>query len=504
MHPDPKGSEKEGSSAAEAVAVVLAAGRGTRMGSALPKVLHPVAGRSMLDQVLESVRAAGCSRIVVVVGHEAEMVQERTTAPDVTWVRQTEQLGTGHALAQVEGVVAGAATLLVVSGDVPLVLPRTLRRLIDAAGEAWGAMAVAVLEEPGSLGRVIAAGPARDRLQRIVEAADAGPEELAIQRINAGLYALPAPEIFSFLAALETDNAKGELYLTDALGAAVEAGRDVTLVELEQVEEGFGVNNREELALAHRRLLDRKTAELSAAGVTVLDPARTVIEPGVQVGSDTVIHPGVTLLGGTVIGDSCELFQGAWLRDASLGDGVTVLPYSVLDEARVASGCSVGPFARLRPGAVLAENVKIGNFVEIKASRLGAGVKAGHLTYIGNAEVGDGANIGAGTVTCNYDGRNKHTTEIGRNAFIGSDTMLVAPVRVGDGASTGAGSVITQDVPDGALAVGRARQRTLPGWNERLRKARVAAGEEEAAGEADPGVDGTAAGGPGEPSAEES
>jgi len=467
-----------------AVGVVLAAGRGTRLRSALPKVLHPVGGRPMLEWVLDAVRGAGCDRIVVVVGHEAEQVRQRVTASDVTWVEQLEQRGTGHALAQVREAVADAETLLVVSGDVPLVLPRTLRRLVDAAGEAWGAMAVTELDEPGSLGRVIAAGAARSRLERIVEAADAGPDELAIRRINAGLYALPAAEIFSFLEALEPDNAKGELYLTDALGAAALAGREVTLVELERVEEGFGVNTRQELALAHRRLMRRAIEELEAAGVTVLDPARTVIEPGVPVGADTIVHPGVSLIGDTTVGAGCELFQGAWLRDTKLSDGVVVEPYSVLDGATIGAGCRVGPFARLRPAAVLEENAKVGNFVEIKASRLGVGVKAGHLAYIGNAEIGDGTNIGAGTVTCNYDGRQKHATEIGRNAFIGSDTMLVAPVRIGDGATTGAGSVITQDVPAGALAVGRARQRTLPGWNERLRAARLAASAEEAAGEA--------------------
>lgn len=485
-----------------AVGVVLAAGRGTRLHSELPKVLHLVAGRPMLDWVLDAVRGAGCERIVVVVGHQAEQVRQRSTAVDITWVEQTEQLGTGHALAQVQSAVGGAATLLVVSGDVPLVLPATLSRLIDAAATAWGAMAVAELDEPGSLGRVLAAGAARDRLERIVEAADAGPGELAIRRINAGLYALPAAEIFSFLEALEPDNAKGELYLTDALGAAVEAGREVALVDLERVEEGFGVNTRKELARVHRRLLRRAIDRLTAAGVTVLDPARTVIEPAVEVGADTVVHPGVSLVGDTVVGAGCELQQGAWLRDTRLADDVVVEPYSVLDGAEIGAGCRVGPFARLRPGAVMEEDARVGNFVEVKASRLGAGVKAGHLTYIGNAEVGAGTNIGAGTVTCNYDGRRKHPTEIGRNAFIGSDTMLVAPVRIGDGATTGAGSVITQDVPAGALAVGRARQRTLPGWNERLRAARTATNGEAGDGSATQ-VDREPAGGTGGSGTEE-
>ena len=450
------------------VAAVLAAGLGTRMRSRRPKVLHAVGGRPLLGWVLASARAAGCERIVVVVGHGADEVRERFAAPDVTFVHQREQRGTGHALAQVAPALDGAGQLLVLSGDVPLVSGATLGRLASEAAAAWGAMAVADLEQPGSLGRV--AGRGGDLLDRIVEVADATPEELAIRRVNAGLYALPYPRIFDYLEALEPDNAKGELYLTDALGAAAADGHDVRLVPLEDPSEALGVNDRRDLLRVHRRMLALKAEALQLSGVTLLDPRRTTVEPGVEVGPDTVIHGGVELTGATRVGESCVLLPGVWVRDSSLADGVVVEPYSVLDGAEVGPGCRVGPFARLRPGTVLETGSKVGNFVEVKKSRLGPGVKASHLAYLGDATVGEGANIGAGTVTCNYDGLEKHPTEIGREAFIGSDSMLVAPVKVGDGAITDAGSVITHDVPPGALAVERARQRNVEGWAARRKK----------------------------------
>ncbi len=470
--------------ASDRVAVILAAGQGKRMVSRLPKVLHAAAGRPLLAWVLAAARAAGCERRIVVVGHGAEAVRAAFSSPDadgelanIDWVLQAEQRGTGDALARAEAALAGRrATLLVLSGDVPLVSPATLAALAGAlAGErpAWGAMAVADLDAPGSLGRVIAAGnePSEraSHLARIVEARDATAAELAIRRVNAGLYALPAPEIFAYLARLEPQNAQGELYLTDALTAAAAEGREVRLLPLADPAEAWGVNRRSELAEVHRRLVDRQLAALEAAGVTVLEPARTVVEPGVAVGADTVIHPGVALLGACRIGGGCTLHQGAWLRDTTLGDGVTIHPYSVLDGATVEAGAEVGPFARLRPAARLLPMSRVGSFVEVKNAVLGAGAKVNHLAYVGDAEIGEGANLGAGTITCNFDGERKHRTEIGRGAFIGSDTILVAPVKVGDGATTAAGSVITREVPAGALAVGRARQKNLPG---RLRRRR--------------------------------
>lgn len=447
------------------VAVILAAGKGTRLRSALPKVLHRAAGRPLLAWVIDAARQAGCERILVVVGHGAEQVREEIVGDDLTWVLQAEQRGTGHALAQTEEALGGrTANLLVLSGDAPLVTPATLEALIAAAEQGSGSMAVAELEQPGSLGRVIAR--ADGGLHRIVEAKDADAEELAIRRVNAGLYVLPAPEIFDYLRQLRTDNAQGELYLTDAVGDLAGDGagdRKVALVPLADPDEALGVNNRAELAQVHRRLLDRYLYELMMAGVTVLEPARTVVEPGVRIGADTVIHPGVSLLGHTTVGAGCTLHQGAWLRDTVVADGVTIEPYSVLDGAEIGDSCRVGPFARLRPASRLLPGARVGNFVEVKSSELGPGSKAGHLSYIGDTTVGEGANIGAGVVTCNFDGTEKHRTEIAPGAFIGSDTMLVAPVRVGAGATTAAGSVITKNVPDGALAVGRVRQKNLPG-----------------------------------------
>lgn len=454
--------------AASRIAVILAAGKGTRLKSERPKVLHEVAGRPLLEWVLAAARGAGCGRLLVVVGHGADEVRRRFRAGDVTFVEQAEQLGTGHALAQAEPYVPEAATLLVMNGDAPLVGPATLERLAAAAAAGWGALAIAELADPGSLGRIVAGDDGR--LERIVEAPDATASELAIRRVNAGIYALPAPEIFDVLRRLGTDNAKGEYYLTDAMGLAAADGRAVALVDLDDPDEALGVNDRRELAAACRALLARSATALMAAGVTILDPARTVIEPGVDVGADTVVHPGVALLGRTRIGSGCVVHQGAWIRDSTIAGGVEIRPYSVLDGAAVAAGCSVGPFARLRPGSVLLDGAHVGNFVEMKKARLGAGAKAGHLAYLGDATIGDGANIGAGVVTCNYDGVAKHPTEIGDGAFVGSDTMLVAPVKVGRGATTGAGSVITHDVPDDALAVGRARQRNIPDWARRKDK----------------------------------
>ena len=461
MCPDP-------ASEPDRIAVVLAAGQGKRMRSALPKVLHAVAGRPMLARVLATARLSGCDRLLVVVGHRADDVRAAFPETDLTWVEQREQRGTGHALLQAAPHAGAPALLLVLSGDVPLVRAATLDRLARAAAAGWGAMAAATLREPGTLGRVLTR--LDGTLDRIVEVADASGEELAICRVNAGLYALPAPEIFDFLAALEPDNAQGELYLTDALGDAAAAGRRIEVIELDDPDEALGVNDRADLARVHRLLLERKARELQRGGVTLFAPERTAVEPEAEIAPDSVVHADVALAGACRVGTGSTLHQGVWMRDSTVGQDTVIEPYSVLDGATVGNGCRVGPFARLRPGTVLADGARVGNFVEIKNSRLGKKAKAGHLAYVGDAEVGEGANIGAGTITCNYDGEKKHRTEIGAGAFIGSDTMLVAPVSVGAHATTGAGSVITRDVPDGALAVERAPQRTVPGWAERKQR----------------------------------
>lgn len=448
------------------VAVVLAAGKGTRMRTSVPKVLHQVAGKPLLEWVLDAARASGCERCLVVIGHGGEDVRDVFPDDDVIWVEQHEQRGTGHALAQAREHVGDADRLLVLSGDVPAVRAETLRSLFSAATGSWGAMAVANMEDPGSLGRVVLRG---DRsLERIVEASDATDQELAIRTVNAGLYVLPAPEIFSYLDEIEPDNAKGEFYLTDAIVQAARKHK-VEAVTLSDWQEALGVNDRADLSRAHRALIERKLDELMDSGVTIYDPARTVVEPAVSVDQDCEIHAGVSLLGDTVIGQGSVIEAGAWVRDSEIGNEVVIYPYSVLDQASVGDETTVGPFARLRPGTRIGRRARVGNFVEVKNSRLADGVKAGHLTYLGDAEVGEDANIGAGTVTCNYDGRKKHRTVIGERAFIGSDTMLVAPVEVGDSALTGAGSVITSNVPDGALGIARSKQRTIKGWGQRPR-----------------------------------
>jgi bifunctional UDP-N-acetylglucosamine pyrophosphorylase/glucosamine-1-phosphate N-acetyltransferase len=451
------------------VAVVLAAGKGTRMRSERAKVLHEAGGQPLLAWVIAAARAAGCARIVVVVGHGADEVRAAIGgAPDLAWAEQLEQHGTGHALATALPHVPGEALLLVLSGDAPLVRPETLTALAAAAERGWGALAVATLERPGSLGRVL--GDGSGGLRAIVEARDASPEELALRTVNSGLYALPAPAIAGDLARLRPDNAQGELYLTDAVTAAARDGRQVALVELADPDEALGVNDRLELARVHALLTARTVRRLALAGATFLAPETATVGPEVAIGADSIIHPGVALLGRTTLGRGVTVHAGCWLRDAEIADGATLFPYSVLDGARVAAECRVGPFARLRPGTVLEAGARVGNFVEIKKSTLGAGAKANHLAYVGDASVGPGANIGAGVVTCNFDGKRKHPTTIGARAFVGSDTMLVAPVTIGDDATTGAGSVITQDVPDGALAVERARQRNVEGWAARRRR----------------------------------
>ena len=447
---------------AAGAAVILAAGGGERMRSARPKVLHRVGGRALVAWVVAAAREVGCAPIHLVVGSGADEIrsaleEEELGGRDIVWAEQRQQKGTGHALLMVREVLRADATILVLSGDAPLVRPATLRQLLDRAREGWGSVAVADLDDPGSLGRVV---QRNGRLERIVEAADAGERELAIRTVNAGHYALPAPAIFDWLERLDTDNAQGEFYLTDAVS---EAAREhpVACVKVEDASEVLGVNSRAELAAVQRVLYRRSVDALLEAGVTILDPESVWVDAGVTVGQDSVLHPGVTLLGASSVGRGCTVHTGAWMRDSVLADEVDVLPYSVLDGARVASRCSVGPFARLRPEAVLDESVRVGNFVEVKKSTLGPGVKASHLAYLGDASVGAGANIGAGVITCNYDGKTKNRTVIGEGAFVGSDTILIAPVEVGAGGYTGAGSVITRDVPEGTLAVGRSRQKNI-------------------------------------------
>lgn len=452
-------------------AIVLAAGKGTRMRSRRSKVLHEVGGRTSLEWVIDGARRCGCSPIVLVVGPDADDLRSALAGQDdIRFVVQEERRGTGHAVQVATGALEQddlAGTALVLYADAPLVRESTLERLLVTAEQGFGSLSVATLEEPGNLGRVDC--DESGQLRRIVEVADATSEDLEIQRVNAGHYALRFPAIVPFLDALEPANQQGELYLTDAVVAAG-ADHDVRCVELEDPSEAWGINTRADLARVHGAFNRRAVAAAQDAGVTFLQPETVTVDATVEFGRDVVLHPGVHLLGATRIGEGTEIHAGSWLRDARIGSDCEIRPYSVIDQCTLADGCGVGPFVRLRGGAELSEGVHLGNFVEVKKSNLGPGVKAAHLAYLGDATVGAGSNIGAGVVTCNYDGERKHQTTIGERAFVGSDSMLVAPVTVGDEATTAAGSVITHDVPAEALAVGRARQRNIENWRRRRRK----------------------------------
>jgi bifunctional UDP-N-acetylglucosamine pyrophosphorylase / glucosamine-1-phosphate N-acetyltransferase len=457
----------------DVAAVVLAAGKSTRMRSKTPKALHPVCGRPLLLHILESLGAAGVVRRVVVVGHQAEALQSALDShygPGVIeYALQAEQKGTGHAARMTEPLFDGyTGTVLVLPGDAPLLSAEVLESLIAYHREQNAAATVltAVLPDAGAYGRIL-----RDdsgAVTGIVEARDCTPEQREIREINTGVYAFSAPALFAALRDLRPDNAQGELYLTDVLGLLRRAGQSVRGLASPDPDVILGVNNRVELAEISEKLRRRLLRDLMLSGVSVADPATTYVEAGVEVGQDTVLLPGTHLTGKTRIGADCVIGPNAQIVDSTLGDGVQVR-FSVVDRSEVGDGCKVGPYAHLRPGTRLGKSVKIGNFVETKAASIGDNVSAGHLTYLGDAEVGAGANIGAGTITCNYDGYEKHRTVIGANSFIGSQSTLVAPLVVGDNAFTAAGSVITDDVPTDALAFGRARQTVKEGWMPRYR-----------------------------------
>jgi bifunctional UDP-N-acetylglucosamine pyrophosphorylase/glucosamine-1-phosphate N-acetyltransferase len=444
------------------------------MKSRLPKVLHPVAGRPIIEYVLRTAGAVSPSTVTLIVGHAAEMVRTRLSShAGLNFAVQQPQLGTGHALQQAEPVLKGrSGTLVLLSGDVPLLSPATLRRLVEthAAANAAATVVTAMVERPYGYGRIVRTG---GQVARIVEERDASPAERAIKEINSGIYAFDLAPLWGALRGIAPKNAQGEFYLTDLVAIYHRKKLPVETLVLESVHETRGINSRSELAEVSRIVRQTKNEELMAAGVTIIDPATTYIEQDVEVGADTVIHPGVILEGHTRVGAACEIHANVRIVDSQIADHVTVNNFCVIVGTRVADGASVGPFAHLRRDTVVEEGARIGNFVELKKTTLGPGSKANHLSYLGDATIGAHVNVGAGTITCNYDGERKHPTIIEDGAFIGSDSQLIAPVTVGKGAYVGAGSSITEDVPPGALGIARGRQTNVQGWVDRKKSVKT-------------------------------
>ena len=457
-------------------AVILAAGKGTRMKSSRPKVLHPLAGRPIVQHVLHTVAPLDVASTILVVGHGADEVRTALAAePGLQFAVQAPQLGTGHALLQTEPLLGGrSGTLLLLYADVPLLETNTLRRLIEHHTEtrAVATVLTAELDDPYGYGRIV-----RDhdgRIARIVEERDASADEHGIREINSGIYCFALAPLFASLQALAADNAQGEYYLTDLVAHYVRQGLNVSTLCLDSAAQLRGVNNRVDLAELTRVVRQRKNRELMLGGVSLDDPDTTYVDADVSVGPDTTIGPGVQLEGRTSIGARCTIRAGARLTDATIGDNVVVLDGSVIVESTVAAGAQIGPYAHLRPHSDVGEHARIGNFVELKKTRLGRGSKANHLAYLGDATIGDDVNVGAGTITCNYDGEAKHPTIIEDGVFIGSDSQLIAPVRIGKNAYVAAGSSVTTDVPADALAIARARQENKKDWAATRRARRKA------------------------------
>lgn len=449
--------------------VILAAGKGVRMKSDRPKVLHRVGGRPMVAHPLLRARELKPERIVVVLGNGADDVKPHL-GDDVKIAVQERQAGTGHAVMCARNALKGfRGTVLILYGDTPLLVTDSLRAMLKAHAKAKVPLTIltANFAWPNRLGRVIR----RDdgKVLRVIEAADASHEELKIEEVNAGIYAVQSEFLFKALDRVKADNAQGEYYLTDIIEIAAKKG-GVSAFTVPDPEEVLGVNDRAELAQAERAMNKRTLLKLMREGVTIIDPEAAYVHDTVTIGAETTIYPGAVIEGKTVIGEGCEIGPGAFVRDSQIGDGVEIRAHSVLDQSRVGDRTTVGPSAHLRPGSVIGADCRIGNFVETKKVTIGDGTKASHLTYLGDAEIGRNVNIGCGTITCNYDGEKKSKTIIEDDVFVGSDTQFVAPVRIGRGAYIGSGSTITRDVPAGALSVARARQRDLPGWGDRKRR----------------------------------
>jgi len=459
---------------------IMAAGKGTRLKSKHPKVLHEIGGKPILAHVIATAKKViPAQDIFVIIGHEAERVREAVSATGVQFVVQVEQRGTGHALMVAREALSGYDQVIVLSGDAPLITAETIRRLSEfhSAQKATMTSLTAELDNPYGYGRVLRKGSgAQTQKQAVVEAIveekSATPAQRKIREINSGFYAFDAPALYTYIQKLSTNNAHGEYYLTDMAAVFDKARQRVVAIKTDDAGEVLGSNTRAEMMMLDARLRLAKCRELLDAGVTVFYPHTCVIDSDVEVGADSVIEPFVQLLGSTKIGTDCRIRSYSVIGNSIVGDGVMVKPGTIMDDARVGAGATIGPYSNLRPGSEIGEGAHVGNFVETKKIKLGKGSKANHLTYLGDAEIGAGVNIGAGTITCNYDGVNKHKTVIGDSVFVGSNSTLVAPIKIDRGAYVAAASCITEDVPADALALGRARQSVKEGWARAKRESR--------------------------------
>ncbi len=447
--------------------VVLAAGKGTRMKSALPKVLHPIAGVPMVQRIINTVQQIGADSIHLVYGHGGDQLQQTVQGDNLNWCLQAEQLGTGHAVQQAAPDLNDGDDVLILVGDAPLIKPATLERLLLAKADADLALLTVELEDATGMGRIIRAG---DNITAIVEHKDATDAQRQIKEINTGMMLIPATDLKRWLGALKNDNAQGEFYLTDVIAMAAEEGKQIRAAHPEKIYEVEGVNNRVQLAALERAHQREEAERAMLSGATLADPARFDVRGELSIGNDVNIDINFVAQGKVKLGNNVTIGANCVLIDCEIGDHAVIESNSVVEQATVGEHCNVGPFARLRPGAVMHEKAKVGNFVEMKKTVLGKGSKANHFTYLGDTRVGENANIGAGTITCNYDGVNKSKTDIGDNAFIGSNSSLVAPVSIGANATVGAGSVVSKDVADEQLAIARGKQRNIDGWQRPTKK----------------------------------
>ncbi|MGG4609190.1 bifunctional UDP-N-acetylglucosamine diphosphorylase/glucosamine-1-phosphate N-acetyltransferase GlmU [Providencia sp. Me31A] len=447
--------------------VILAAGKGTRMYSELPKVLHLLAGKPMVQHVIDTAKSIGASDIHLVYGHGGDLLKEKLGEQNLNWVLQAEQLGTGHAMQQAAPSFQDDEDIVMLYGDVPLIAKDTLDRLIEVKPQGGIGLLTVILDNPTGYGRIIREN---NEVVGIIEQKDASEEQRKIQEINTGIMVASGKDFKRWLAQLNNDNAQGEYYITDIIALAHKEGNKIATVHPSHLSEMEGVNNRLQLAALERVYQKEQAEKLLLAGVMLIDPARFDLRGTLTHGRDIIIDTNVIIEGNVTLGNNVHIQSGCILKDCVIGDNSVISPYSVIENSELSAECTVGPFARLRPGAKLAAKAHVGNFVEMKNATLGLGSKAGHLSYLGDAQIGDNVNIGAGTITCNYDGANKHKTIIGDDVFVGSDTQLVAPVSVAKGATIGAGTTVTRDVNEDELVVSRVKQMHIKNWQRPVKK----------------------------------